>query len=273
MVFILQASTCTVKNNLLNYIIMIKKYNEISITSATQWIQHQIKPELIENYAIPSILIIGFFPTLYQYVRKNYKPTIIDKIRKNNPVYIFEYLNHKIAFVFPGFGASISSLVFEECLALGSEQILFIGSCGNLNNNRDKFQIHLLEGAYSDDGTSKHYFEFKQPLIHCNKNIIQKSEKYLNRKKIPYQKGFSWTTDAVYRETASKIIERKKQGCICVDMEAAALISIAKYYNKQIGGILVPSDALTEEKWTLPNNALHISSSKLFAIALNILVS
>ncbi|MCB0483690.1 MAG: hypothetical protein KDC37_03930 [Flavobacteriales bacterium] len=44
----------------------------------------------------------------------------------------------------------------------------------------------------------------------------------------------SWTTDAPYRETESAIAAMRKEGVICVEMEAAALYSFATAKGKNV---------------------------------------
>lgn len=252
---------------------MLKKQIEKSVTSAHQWIQNQIDDEPIENYTLPKNLIIGFFPTLYQYIRQNYHTIIWDKFRKNNPIYLFTHENQNIAFVFPGYGASISTIILEECLTLGSQNILFIGTCGSMINDTSNRELYIVKGAYADEGTSKHYYHFDIPIFDCNRKITKNITDYLDLKNIKYQSGITWTTDAVYRETASKIKERVAQGCMCVDMEASALIAVANYYERNIGGFLVPSDSINSNQWKINRNGLSFSPSKLFNLALAMITS
>lgn len=45
----------------------------------------------------------------------------------------------------------------------------------------------------------------------------------------PYREGITWTTDALYRETADKVARRKKQGAICVEMECAGMQALCQF--------------------------------------------
>ena len=45
----------------------------------------------------------------------------------------------------------------------------------------------------------------------------------------PYRESITWTTDALYRETADKVARRKKQGAICVEMECAGMQALCQF--------------------------------------------
>lgn len=47
--------------------------------------------------------------------------------------------------------------------------------------------------------------------------------------------GRTWTTDAIYRETRAKVDRRTAEGCIVVEMEAAALFAVAQYRRVLLG--------------------------------------
>jgi uridine phosphorylase len=76
-----------------------------------------------------------------------------------------------------------------------------------------------------------------------------KVESVLQDKQIPYLTGKTWTTDAPYRETRSKIKARREEGCIAVEMEAAGLMAVAKFRDVAFGQILYAGDDLSGEKW------------------------
>jgi nucleoside phosphorylase len=50
----------------------------------------------------------------------------------------------------------------------------------------------------------------------------------------PLLRGASWTTDAPFRESASLIAERRAEGILSVEMEAAALLAMASALRKPV---------------------------------------
>lgn len=69
--------------------------------------------------------------------------------------------------------------------------------------------------------------------------------------------GKTWTTDAIYRETQKLIEERKKQGCLAVEMECAAAFAVAQFRNIPIIQFLYGADNLDSETWEPRDLAEH----------------
>ena len=71
----------------------------------------------------------------------------------------------------------------------------------------------------------------------------------LDRRQVPHRVGKTWTTDAPYRETAAKIAKRKEEGCITVEMEAAAMMAVAQFRGVVLGQVLYGGDDLSGNEW------------------------
>ena len=65
----------------------------------------------------------------------------------------------------------------------------------------------------------------------------------------PYLTGKTWTTDAIYRETPDKVKLRRDEGCITVEMEAAAFFAVARFRNVVFGQILYAGDDVSGIEW------------------------
>ena len=59
-----------------------------------------------------------------------------------------------------------------------------------------------------------------------------------------------WTTDAIFRETADRIEQRKKEGAKIVEMEQAACIAVAQYRGFDYGAIIYGGDDVSQEEWS-----------------------
>jgi uridine phosphorylase len=78
---------------------------------------------------------------------------------------------------------------------------------------------------------------------------VRTIEETLARRGVPYVGGLTWTTDAPYRETRGKVERRVVEGCITVEMEAAALFAVAAFRNVPLGMMFMTSDDLSGEIW------------------------
>jgi purine-nucleoside phosphorylase len=68
----------------------------------------------------------------------------------------------------------------------------------------------------------------------------------------------TWTIDAVYRETVEEALAYREEGVVTVEMEAAALFTIAEVRGVDIAALFVVSDhLLVESEWReAPNKQL-----------------
>ena len=61
--------------------------------------------------------------------------------------------------------------------------------------------------------------------------------------------GLSWSTDAIYRETRARVSRRVEEGCLVVEMEASALMAIARYRSIPFGEVVMAGDSLAGREW------------------------
>ena len=81
-----------------------------------------------------------------------------------------------------------------------------------------------------------------------------------------YVLGKTWTTDAFYRETRAKVELRASEGCITVEMEAAAFFAVAQFRDVELAQMLYAGDDLSGE-WSDRNWSRHDIRSWLFHFA------
>jgi uridine phosphorylase len=71
----------------------------------------------------------------------------------------------------------------------------------------------------------------------------------LERQGVPHVAGKTWTTDGLYRETRARLARRVSEGCLTVEMEAAALFAVARFRGVRFGQLLYAGDDLSGEAW------------------------
>jgi uridine phosphorylase len=76
-----------------------------------------------------------------------------------------------------------------------------------------------------------------------------------------------WTTDACYREAPAKIRRRKAEGCLAVEMEAAALFAMAEVRGVQRAQLLYGGDDVSGGTWDSRHWTAHAGREQLFGLA------
>ena len=166
-------------------------------------------------------------------------------------------------------GESAAIGIMEEAAAMGIERFTVFGTCGVLKKEVSDCAVILPTAAVRDEGTSFHYAPPSDEIL-CNETTAPTFTGLLNELHIHFHTGKTWTTDAFYRETAEKIEECKRRGCICVEMEAAGLSAWAKFREKKLLHFFYAADNLDSEAWdprSLSNSASLEQKDKIALLA------
>jgi uridine phosphorylase len=165
-----------------------------------------------------------------------------------HPLYEIDFHGQRLAFYHPGIGGSLSAGLLEEVIAFGCRRFMACGGCGVLEKEIAVGHLIVLDSALRDEGTSYHYLPPAREVT-ANRLAVQALVRLLEKRAIPYQIGKSWTTDAPYRETASKIASRRAEGCLVVEMEAASLMAVAQFRQVPYGQVVYGGDDLSGSSW------------------------
>ena len=165
-----------------------------------------------------------------------------------HPLYEIDYSGTRLAFFQPGVGAPLAAGLLEEVIASGCRKFIALGGCGILEKGLEVGKLIVVSSAVRDEGVSYHYLPPSRE-IPTQSEAREGIERVLKERAIPYTLGKTWTTDAPYRETRAKIASRRAEGCISVEMEAAALMAVAQFRGVPFGQILYAGDDLSGEDW------------------------
>ncbi len=236
-----------------------------------------INPDLIikKSKNFPKIGVSCFSKKLIDKCIEIYNPKQIGELPSGNgknPVYELNYKGIKIAFFMSRVGAPTCVAGYEEITAMGLEKLILFGTCGVLDKKIEDCSIIIPTKAIRDEGTSYHYAK-ESAEISVNEKYINSFEKILEEHNYSHIKGKTWTTDAPYRETRKKMKKRKEQGCICVDMECAAMAAVSQFRNKDFFQFFYAADNLDSTNWdmrSLGNNLKLDEKEKMVLIALEL---
>ncbi len=243
------------------------------VFKARDFISYQSKKKGVTPPLIHNQVILSFFPSLYHTIKRNYKPEIIDFLNRSHPIYNFTAGTVDVSFISPGFGAPLSAAFLELMIDLGGREFIVIGTAGSLIPSVKRNELLVPCKALRDEGTSFHY---AKPSRHTfpDEHERKKMTEYLINHDIPFKEGIVWTCDGIYRETHNKMIRLVREGCICVDMESAALFAVAAYHNVSITSLLVAADSLASGAWNPEPPAVsskYGSAAEMLNIAIDVL--
>jgi uridine phosphorylase len=166
----------------------------------------------------------------------------------DHEVHVVEHLGKRIAVFNPGVGAPAAATSLEDVIGLGAKKIIGCGGAGIVKNGFDVGHIIVPTGAVRDEGTSHHYQPVDVAVV-PHPLAVQAIDAELLAAGVPHDKGLTWTTDAIFRETPEKVARRREQGCISVEMEASAMFAVAMFRGAVYGQLLYAGDDVSAQTW------------------------
>ena len=221
----------------------------------------------------PKTALSIFNKKLIAEIEQKYKVEKIAEINsetKDYPIYKINVGGTDIAIYQTPVGAAAAVGSFEEMIVMGTRNLLLVGCCGCLDSSIEDYSIIIPTAALRDEGTSYHYLPASDE-VEINTNCVDIIEDFIKSKNISYNKGKTWTTDGLYRETKDKVEMRKKQGAITVDMECSAMASVAKFRGVNFGQFFYAADNLGDEEYdarSLMSEELTDGKKKVVPLAL-----
>ena len=187
--------------------------------------------KVVEPLDAPEHCVICFFAEVIESLVADHGAKVIahslSQIGKH-PLYEIEYEGQRLAFFHPGIGAPLAIGLLEEMIARGCRKFMVCGGCGVLDKSVAVGHLLIPVSALRDEGVSYHYLPPGREVA-MNPVAVVAIEKVLQRHGLEYLRTKAWTTDAIYRETREKAAEYLAEGCLAVEMEAAAFFAVAQF--------------------------------------------
>jgi uridine phosphorylase len=200
---------------------------------------------------IPVRCVLCFFQEVFDGLRDRGHLHQVAALRSEigpHPVYAIDVDGQRLSLLHPGVGAPMAAAMLEEAIALGCRKFIACGGAGVLERSIALGHIVVPTSAVRDEGTSYHYLPAGREVAPTPEGTAA-IEAVLQAHGRAYMKGKTWTTDALYRETAAKVMRRKEEGCLTVEMEAAALFAVARFRDVTFAQILYGGDDVSGTVW------------------------
>ncbi len=206
---------------------------------------------LIEPMDVPEECVICFFADVIEHlVEERAAKVVAHSVSEigQHPVYEIDFEGKRLVFFHPGIGAPLAAALLEEMIARGCRKFVACGGCGVLDKEIAVGHLLVPESALRDEGTSYHYLPPSRE-VEMDPGALAAIESVLDRHGTDYIRTKTWTNDAIYRETPDKVEAYLREGCLAVEMEAAAFFAVAKFRGVAFGQILYGGDAVIPGAW------------------------
>ncbi|MFX0174145.1 MAG: nucleoside phosphorylase [Candidatus Hodarchaeota archaeon] len=198
-------------------------------------------------YPLPPRLIYSPF-NRPEIEKKRLKGKITELPRLNRGTHLY-CLNDEVLYFQGLMGAPVAAIFIERLIALGIQEIIFLGLAGGIQDVSVGDRVLVTE-ALRFEGTSFHYLPAN---IQCfpSKELTNDLEQFCMNKELSFTKGKVCSTDARFRETFDLVRYLCKRKVLAIEMEVSAVFAIAIFRQVQASAIVIISDELKDEKWDI----------------------
>ena len=195
--------------------------------------------------------VLSFFSNIVETMASEQNLSKVAGLRSEmgeHPVYQYDVDGVPIGLFACGVGAPLAGAQLEELIALGYRNFIVCGGAGVLDREIQFGKIVVCTSALRDEGTSYHHLS-PGLAVEPDREATDILVEHLDGAGIAHIQGRTWTTDAFYRETPAKVARRREQGCLTVEMEAAALFAVAKFRDVRLAQMLYGGDDVSGAEW------------------------
>ena len=200
---------------------------------------------------VPTMAVLCFFQEVLESLAARGEARPIGRLLSEigpNPLYVVDAAGIEVLVVHPGVGAPLAAGILEEVIALGCTRIVACGGAGALRDELVLGHAVVVDEAVRDEGTSLHYLAPSRTVT-ADAHGVAILEALLVERDVPFLTGKSWTTDAFYREARPRIDRRVAEGCLTVEMEAAAFMAVARFRGIRFAQLLYAGDTVAGATW------------------------
>ncbi len=201
---------------------------------------------------IANTVLLPGDPLRAQYVAENFltNPTCYNEVRGMYG-YTGTYKGKKVSVQGTGMGIpSISIYVNELISSYEVKNLIRIGSCGSMQSDIKIRDIILAMSVSTDSSINKIRFSGMDYAPTANFNLLKRAYDIALKKDIRVKVGSVLTTDTFYHDDPDSWRHWAKYGVLAVEMETAALYTLAAKYKVNALSILTVSDSLVTREET-----------------------
>lgn len=159
-----------------------------------------------------------------------------------------------------GKGAPAAGLVVEQLIALGTRQIISVGTAGGLAQHLEPGDIVVCDRAIRDEGLSYHYLPDAKYCV-PSQELTGRLSTALRAANQRFCTGTSWSTDAPYRETAREVSVYRAENALTVDMEAAGIFAVGQFRDVHVAAAFSVSDIVRDRSSRRPSADRHCGTA------------
>ena len=169
-----------------------------------------------------------------------------------------------------GMGCPGATIVFEELTQLGVKRLLRVGTCGGLQADHALGDLIIAISAVPADSTASHLVGGEPHCPTASWELVHEAVHVAKHTDQPIRVGPVVSTDLFYNPDEGQYERWSRRGVLAVEMEAAALFTVAAIRGVAGGCLLTVSDIVVYGEFVrISDEELRAAIDRMTRIALD----
>ena len=172
-----------------------------------------------------------------------------------------------------GMGCPGATIVFEELIQLGCTKLIRVGTCGGLQISHALGDLVVALSAVPADSTAMHLVGNEPHCPTASWSLLHEAVHVARRSDTKIHVGPIVSSDLFYNPDGGQYQRWSSRGVLAVEMEAAALFTVAAIRGVEAGCLLTVSDIVVEGEFKrISDEELKAAVDRMTRIALDVAV-
>jgi DeoD family purine-nucleoside phosphorylase len=209
-------------------------------------------------------------PLRAKYIAETYLADVVQTNGERGLLgYTGTYEGTRVSVQSTGMGCPTATIVAEELIRLGVTRLLRVGTCGGLQPHLRLGDIVLALSAVPADSTASHLVGNEPHCPTASWDLVHGAVHVAKELGQELSVGPIVSSDLFYNPDEGQYARWSERGVLGVEMESAALFTLAALRGVQAGCLLTVSDILVEGEFTrISDDDLRAGVDRMTRIAL-----
>jgi DeoD family purine-nucleoside phosphorylase len=173
-----------------------------------------------------------------------------------------------------GMGCPGATIVFEELVQLGCKKLIRVGTCGGLQASHQLGDLIVALTAVPADSTAMHLVGNEPHCPTASWALVHEAVHIAKHGDVKLHVGPIVSSDLFYSPDKGQYQRWSSRGVLAVEMEAAALFTVAAMRGVQSACLLTVSDIVVEGVFTrISDDELQAAVDRMTQLALDVAIS
>jgi len=214
-------------------------------------------------------------PLRAKYIAETYLDDVVQRNAERGLLgYTGTYKGSPVSVQGTGMGCPGATIVFEELVQLGCKKLIRVGTCGGLQADHALGDVILALSAVPADSTAMHLVGNEPHCPTASWSLVHEAVHVAKEMGQDLQIGPIVSSDLFYNPDDGQYARWSSRGVLAVEMEAAALFTLAALRGVESACLLTVTDIVVEGVFTrISDEELKAAVDRMTRIALDVAVS